>query len=351
MLSTPEASRIRQKQFQRYFQMLDDEEKSRTWRGFLIYDLMCLMHGVPSIAAAARGEHYRPSKKLLPAREVSRRIPTYMQEEVLCVRQYVQEQYDLAFNSLLESFELAIGELGRRASGLSCSSSTPIKPIIEQRIPDEDAVQHLFEPPFSVSNSWTNHISILGVSFLQRFLSWDSSTRLDFVRITYPFLGRIERYSIPQFVKFELDAERLIHENLGWTDHCVDQSRLKTLRGSCKWRMRAVGWIFWKEPPLLFITDSNRRSPYARHNIQGAIFRHVRLQGRPHLEETPVEEQEWEKVLHHFGPSFSERQINDIKGLFKSIDALDSGSVSDTVSALRFQDEGEAPSEVKDGRS
>lgn len=347
MLSTPEASEIRQKQFQHCCQTLDDEEKSRTWRGFLIYDLLCLMHGVPSIAATARGEYYKASKTLLPAREVSLRITACMQEEVLCVWQYVQEQYDLAFNSLLESFELAIGELGRRSSGLSPSSSTHVQPIIEQRNADDVPVQHLFDPPFRESNIWTSHISILGLTFLQRFLSWDSSTRLDFIRITYPFLGRIGRYSIHHFIRSELDAVGLIHENLGWTNHCVNLSKLATLQNSCKWRLRAVGWIFRKEPPQLFTTDSNRRSPYARHDIEGRIRRHVRLQGRPHLEEIPVEEQEWERILQHFGPSFSERQLNDVKGLFKSIGALDSGRIADTVSALRYQDEEEA--QVKEG--
>lgn len=347
MLSTTEASRIRQKQFHRCFQTLDDEEKSRTWRGFLIYDLLCMMHGVPCIAAAARDRVYLTPNKLLTTREVFRRVPTYIQEEVLCVWQYVQEQYDLAFNSLLESFELAVGELGRRAPGTSTSPSTHVQPIIDLQGTDESPVKHLFEPPDYQSNTWTNHVSMLGVMFLQRFLAWDSSTRLDFIRITYPFLSNIGRFSTSGFLRPEFQVERLIEENLGWPNHCMDESKLGILRSLCKKRLRAVGWIFWKKPPRLFATDSNERSPYrtTRSNIRP----HLRLQGRPHLEEIPVKEQEWGRIVRHYAPSFSERQLNDIKALFTSIGTLECGRIADIVSALQPQDKDQAPTEVKEG--
>lgn len=351
MLSTPEASRIRQKQFQNCFQGLDDEEKSRTWRGFLTYDLLCLMHGVPSMAAAARGEYYRiPKEELFSARELFRCIPTYMQEEVLCVRQYFEEQYDLAFNTLKESFELAVGELGRRASGTSPSSSTHVQPITEQPRAGESTVQHLFDPPYIDFNSWNSELAWLGVNFLQSFLSWDSSTRLDFIRITCPFFSS-RRLSIRNFLRPGLRIDRLMEENFGWPGKCMDQSKLADLGSLCPERLRAVGWIFWKQQtPRPFTTNSDQRSLYRKYNFgSGAIRRHVRLQVRPQLAETPVEEQEWERIVQHYAPSFSERQLNDIKSLFESIGNFDSGCIADIVSAMRCQDEDVEPTEVTEG--
>lgn len=351
MLSTPESSRIRQKQFRHCFQALDDEEKSRTWRGFLTYHLLCLMHGIPSMAAAARGEYYRtPKKTLFSAREVFRCIPTYMQEEVLCVRQYFEEQYDLAFNTHVESFELAVGELGRRTSDTSPSSSTHVQPITEQPRAGESQVQHLFDPPYIDSNSWTSQISWLGANFLQRFLSWDSSTRLDFIRITCPFLGSMGRLSIRNFLGPGLHTDRLMEENYGWPKKCMHESKLAVLKSLCPERLRAVGWIFWKQPPRPFTTNSDQRNPYRKYNFgSGAIRRHVRLQGRPQLAETPVEEQEWKRTVQHYAPSFSERQLNDIKSLFESIGNLDSGCIGGIVSALRCEDEDVEPTEVTEG--
>lgn len=350
-LSTPEASRWRDQFPECHWWEHDHEETCRLWRGFLNYELVCIMHGVPEIMDEALGK-----KEFTP--EVTHFFPgwhdptTYV-EEMMCVQHYVREQYDLAFNALVESFELAVGELGRHDSDTTPVPTHGAMPIVNMdsqtlRVP----VQHLVEPPCHDSNSWTTNIAVLGVSFMQEFLSWDESTRLDFIRITYPFLGNEERCFIEPLLSFEFSVVDLVAKNYGWTSHYHSDHGFEDCQvdDDVQLRLRSVGWIFWENPSrnsfMSLVEDLDEVNE--RYGSSGGIRIHLRLQGRPHLLEKSVDPQEWKGIVKYFGTSLSERQLNDVKGLFKSIGDLKSTSVADTVSALRSQDDEDAPGETQE---
>lgn len=347
MLSTPEACNTRYTKLDDSFWPLDEAETSRIWRGFLLYELLCLMGGMPSIMAAATGKRYKPSKKLLEAWDLFSQMATYAQEEVLCVEHYVREQYDLAINALLESFELAVCELGRQASRASASFVPDgIEPIIDV---GGDQVEFFELNYYKVHPNWTASMSLLGVCFLQRFLSWDSSTRLDFTRITYLAMNRLE---LPTYIFPQLDISfhELVEENLGWSndEHRMDRSDwMIDWDNACKLRLRAVGWIFWKRPDRLDFMHLTENRVAENYTTEGNVYRHLRLKGRPHLMERLVDVQEWKRIVDHFNPRYlSQRQLRDIKALFASIGTLDAGSIADTVSAWRSHDEEESLTEV-----
>lgn len=350
MLSTPEACNTRYTKLDDSFWPLDEAETSRIWRGFLLYELLCLMGGMPSIMAAAAGKRYKISKELFEARDLFSQMATYAQEEVLCVEHYVREQYDLAVNALVESFELAVCELGRRASRASASFVPDgIEPIIDvggDQVELFDLKYYKFHP------KWTASMSLLGVCFLQRFLSWDSSTRLDFTRITYLVMNRL---GLPTsiFPQLDISFHELVEENFGWSNHEHRMDRSDWMiewDNACRLRLRAVGWIFWKRPDRLDFMHLTENRVAEKYTTEGIVYRHLRLKGRPHLMELLVDVQEWKRIVDHFNPHYlSKRQLSDIKALFTSIETLDSSSIAHTVSAWRCHGKEEAPTEVTEG--
>lgn len=349
MLSTPEASRLWHKYLYRDDRTPDDEELSKLWRGFLLYDLTCVMHGIPRIKAAALGKKCRTLKKVLGAREVFEEMHTYMQEEVMCVKQYIREQYDLAFNELVESFELAVGDLGRRASNTTQPAEDEIMPIIE--LEDgvlDSSVQYLFEPPYDRCNAWTANMARLGINFFQQFVSWDSAARLDFSRITYPFLGRQKRCPIGTFPTYDFSRSDLFDEWFGWFSDYEDELDMYDCLGPLsESRLRAVGWIFWKNPERLYFMNLDEDTLVDYYGSEGTIYPHLRVQGRPRLMETLVRPHDWERVCQHFGPSFSRDELKEIKGLFTSIESLKSSHIAEIVRIVRRQDVGVAPTEAR----
>ena len=308
------------------------------------------MHGVPRITAAATGESYHTPKELLGALEFFERMPRPMQEEVMCVQHYVREQYDLAFNALVESLELAVGELGRRASEISLPLTDDTIPIIE--LEDgvfESPVQYLFESSSANYNPWKIKLAMLGVSFLQRFLSWDASTRLDFTRITYPFLASGTGCRIRDIFRCSIDMGDFIEEEFGWSNDHIDQLLMyEELEFPSKARLRAVGWIFWKNTERLLLMNLNEDDLVECYGSEGRIRTNLRLQGRPHLMETSVQPHDWERICQYFGPSFSDDELNHTKDLFTSTASLKSSHIADVVRILRCQDVGVSPTEAKE---
>lgn len=308
------------------------------------------MHGTPHITAAARGKRCRRPKKVRGAREFFEEMPRYMQEEVMCVKHYIREQYDLAFNSLVESFELAVGKLGRWALDTAQPGADSTMPIIE--LEDgllESSVQYLFEPPYDHSNTWTINMTMLGVSFFQRFVSWDLSTRLDFIRITYPFLGSQEKCRVTDFLKDYFNFDSFMEEKLGWSqDYMDDLDIYEDLEFPSESRLRAIGWIFWKSPERLYFMNLTDELLAVCYGSSGTIEPHVRLKGRPHLMETLAQPNDWERVCRHFGPSFSKDERREIRGLFSSTEKLESGDIARVVRILSQQDDEIAPTEAQE---
>lgn len=350
-LSTPQASRWRQQFTGCDLRTPDEEENSRIWRGFLLYELICIIHGVPQIMDAAWSEVHHVSDVALEMSTSFRETPTDMREEIMCIQQYVQEQYDLAFNALVESFELAVGEIGRHALNTSPLPTDGTVPIVDMDwetlgVP----VQHLIEPPSNNANIWSTNMAVLGVGFLQEFLSWDESTRLEFIRTTYPFLSNEEECPINSFLRSDINVDDLTAKNFGWTSNDMDyylyQSRQVDV--DIQLRLRGVGWIFWEKPDRLLFMSLVEDLVDETYASSCGLRPHLRLQGRPHLLEKSVQPEEWERIVRHFASSCSESQLNKIKVVFKSIGNLNSSSIADVVSALRCQDDGDAPTEAQE---
>lgn len=351
-LSTPEATRSRYRFTDCDLRTPDEDETSRIWRGFLIYELVCIVLGVRQMMDAASSQSYDDSELLFEIRVAFEDIPRYMKEEFMCVKHYVQEQYDLAFNELVESFEVAVGGIGKRAAENSSPPTDGLKPIADLEWQNlQQPVQYLFNPHFYDSNPWATKMAALGISILQQFLSWDTSIRLDFTRITYPFLSTWAQFPIDDLFRSDIhgiDVDDLMGKKFGWSDEYIDDLTCWSQRVEefSQLRLRAVGWIFWCNCDRLSFMNLVEGEVDGSYGWNGSIYPHLRLQGRPHLLEKLVETKEWEPIVQHFGSSFSERQLSNIKGLFKSMGNLNSSSIADAVSALRCQDDGDAPTEA-----
>lgn len=318
------------------------------------------MHGVPQMMAAASNQPYHaPDPEEL--RDMSRsfyEMPTYIREEVMCVKQYAQEQYDLAFNSLVESFEVAVGEVGCQTLEILLPPTDDTMPIVDLEWETfQSPLQYLFEPPFYNCNMWTMNMAALGISVLQEFVSWDASTRLDFIRATYPFLTNWEQCPIQHFLGFPgygengevIHVDDLLAKDFGWSESFLEGLAWDdSVNDMTHLRLRAVGWIFWCNCDRLHFMNLVENEVDGSYGWNGQISPYLKLQGRPHLLERFVKRQEWEPLVQYFGPSFSESQLNDIKGLFKSMGNLNSAGIARIVSTLPSQNKADAPAEAKE---
>lgn len=347
--STAEASRSLYKYTECELRTPDDEEMSRLWRGFLLYELVCLMHGVPHIFAAASNQSYHAPKELLDACDFVDAIPASNIEEIMCIQQYFREQYDLAFNEVVHGLELAVAGLNQRASDTSSPPGNETKPIFELEFNAlRHRVQYLFSAPCPHSKRATTNLAMLGVSFLQRFLSWDATTRLDFIRTTFPFLGSRYECYIERVLEYEIDERRLAAEVFGWGgDHIIEKASWEKLK--FLWeelahlsddRLRAVGWIFWKDPYRLSFMDLNGVLLYTNYGPRGVIRPRLRTLGPLHLMETSVDPQEWKRIVQRFGQA-SEGKLKGIKRCFTEICNLESASTAEVSSLLRCQHDGD----------
>lgn len=352
-LSTPEATRSRYQFTDCDLRTPDEEETSRIWRGSLLYELYCIVQGMRQMMDTASSQSDDDTLLLVEISQTFHEFPTHVQEEFMCIQHYVREQYDLAFNELVESFEVAVGGIGQRAVENLPPPTHGRKPIADLEWEDlQQPVQYLFEPPFYSSNPWATKMAALGIGLLQKFLSWDASTRLDFTRIAYPFLSNPEQCPIHNM--FTRDTPGITFgdlkaKNFGWSQEYLDDwgwgPRVDDVS---QLRLRAVGWIFWHKSNRLSFMNLVQDEVEGSYGYKGSIYPHIRLQGRRHLLEKLVEKHEWDPIVQRFGSSFSESQLDNIKGLFKSIDNLSPSSIADVVSALRCQVDGDAPIEAQE---
>lgn len=329
-LSTPEASRLRYKHADRDMRTPNDEETSRVWKGFLLYELACLMQGVPQMMAAASDEAYHAPEEL-------QNRSNSACEEVMCVQQYVREQYDLAFNELVESFEIAVARVCQEDLETPPPPADDITPIIELDWKSlREPVQYLYEPPFGECNPWTTKMAALGISLLQKFVSWDRSDRLDFIRITHPFLSNSLQCPVDDFLESDINVNDIRNSNFDWGHDLMDPWNWSDviMDTSIQPRLRAVGWIFWENPMRRAGMGLNELRVDDTYALDGLPSPHLRLQGRPHLLEKSVKPLEWEPIVQHFGPNPAEEELKDIKGLFKSMNNLNPDGIAGVVSAL-----------------
>ncbi|KAJ0114103.1 hypothetical protein J7T55_007937 [Diaporthe amygdali] len=356
-LSTPEASRARCTSFK--LPRVNDEETKRLWRGFLLYELCCRIDGVPMITATDES-HWEASMKSRLSAALTR-LPVFMQEEVLCIQEYVRAQYDLAFNGIVESFELAVNEIGRQALDKSTTLIGSTK-TIQQFLETEDCaddIYHLVEPRYSQANDWSINIAMLGVIFLRHFLSWDSSARLDFIRNTYWSLGKdydgLEDFETAGHVPaVYIDMNEMAMIRFGWPRHTsyflLQYNRLCPSES----RLRSVGWIFWIKPErlhLMNLWDLNQGLLEENYGLHGNIRPHLRLRGRSHLKETLVQRQDLEHIVRQFGADvLSNHRLNKFKDFLRAIcDPSSSGNADIAPLLLSQDDEDDAAPEDKAG--
>lgn len=309
------------------------------------------MDGVPRMMAIAsnRTYHARDSDVLYHMRGLIEHTPTYIREEVMCVRIYLEQQYDLAFNALVESFERAVGGIGRQPSDTSPPPTDGTVPIVDLEWESlQVPVQYLFEPPCCEPNRWSSNIGELGVGVLQEFLSWHESTRLDFIRTTYSFLGNEQQCKICPFFYDKINVDDLKAKDFGWSSFTADYHfyQWNLVDPDVQARLRAVGWIFWENLDRLWAMNLVEDLVDGSYGPKGRVYPHLRVQGRPHLLEKLVKPEEWEPIVRYFGPAPSEKQLDDIKGLFKSMNNLNPGSIAAVVCALDCQAEENAPTEA-----
>lgn len=355
MLSTPEASRSRYTPSD--LPEPDEGEMSRLWRGFLLYELICRMDGVSCTMASSFGDFPQPvglfdPTKLFPC------LPLYMREEANCVWAYFNSQYNLAFNCLLEKFELAVSELGQSSPGSSPNQIGDTRSIIEQLSvgSQRNEVHHLTHPSRHGGFYWASSMALLGASFCQQYLSWNSSCRLDFVRATYHPLccaGGFHCYIMTGLGR-HLDITGLSSKGFGWP--CQPEYELDMYDDltftPCEDRMRSVGWIFWKNPDRLCYMNLGISQEYEmsseHYEVDLGLVRHdLKLEGRLHLLEASVQRQDWEILVQRFRIPNSRFLHDDVKDLFMATGNLSTRSGADIASILGRQDAGGVLSQAK----
>lgn len=318
----------------------DDRETQKIWRGFLIHELFCIMFGIPEISAAASNETHSNALERQDIWRFIRKISAPVREELICVQQYVRDQYDLAFNAVVNSFELAVGKMGRRASGPSMSSERSTTPVIELTSRDcPQPARYLFQPIDFYATCWTDHMAMLGVSFLHEFLSWDSTTRLDFIRATHPFLRSFSMFTFNRLFMnefYERDVAGIHSPLLRPGFECLATRRL-----------RAVGWIFWENPDRLASMNLVQGSVNATYWSRDGILTRLIPRVPSVFVEKSLEPQDWEYIIQEFGTPSCEDQLNNIRSLFKSIGTLHCANFAEIVSTSRQQDI-EGAAEAKD---
>lgn len=353
MLSTPEASRSRYTSPE--LPAPDDEETSRLWRGFLLFELNCRMYGVPCSIATNLSATPQPVG-LFDPRKLLRNLPLYVREEVRCVQEYFEAQYKLAFNCVLERFELAVGKLGQRSQGSWTHQASDTRPLIELLSlgSQTEDVSYLTNQSYESKDSWVTNMAVLGVSFLQQYLCWDPSSQLGFIRATYNHLCWGSGFLASLVVTCRFDLSGLSLKGFGWP--CQPEDKLDmydhTSFTPCEDRMRSVGWIFWKNTDRLRLMNLGSSQEYEMSRKYydddlGLVHPDLMLQIRPHLMETSVQRQDWELVMQEFGCSESRTLHDDTKSLFRAIGEPSICSSADIASMLARQNSEDTPTQVK----
>ncbi|KAH8756289.1 hypothetical protein F5883DRAFT_526135 [Diaporthe sp. PMI_573] len=297
----------------------------RVWRGFLLYELLCVMHGQPMVTADV--EYSQCVREDEDLTECFRRISQDVREEFICVQHYMLEQYHLALNTVTESFRLAVNEMGRCAT----ASTPPSTELLEDDFPE--LVQYLFsEMNFTYDpKEWAKLLAMLGVSFMQQFLCWDSTTRLDFIRTTYPVLHECTPITLHHLFEPDIKMRVAMDQRFGWprSQFTIDETNL---------RLRAVGWIFWEDPDRLAAMDLVRGAADRTYDSdEHGIIPYIKLDYRPFRKERSLEPQEWDRIVQEFGQPPYDDQLFDVKRLFLSIGDLNPDRIAEMVSIWRRQ--------------
>lgn len=353
MLSTPEASRSRYTS--PVLPAPDDEETSRLWRGFLLFELIARMYGVPWAVATDLSKTPQPAGLFDPTKLLDS-LPLHMREEVKCVQEYFESQYKLAFNCLLERFELAVGKLGQPSPGSWTHQTGKTRPIIELlslRNQTKD-VSYLTDQSYWSKASWATSMAVLGVSFLQQYLRWDSSSQLGFIRATYEHLCREGQFLAIIGLRCPFDLSGLSSKGFGWPCQPEDELDMydDTNFTPCEDRMRSVGWIFWKNPDRLWIMNLGSSQEYEMsceyyEDGLGLVHPDLMLQVRPHLMEASVQRQDWELIVQEFGCSKNWFLHDDTRNLLMAIGKASPCSSADIASMLAGQESEDTRTEVK----
>lgn len=308
----------------------DNREIQKVWRGFLIHELFCIMLGIPEVSAAASNEtHYTIRER----RDIWRfiwKIPPPVREEFICVQQYVRDQYDLAFNAIVNDFELAVNKMGRRATGSSMSPNRSITQAIElTRDVSPKPVRYLFELLGHHNTSWTDHMAMLGISFLHEFFSWDSTTRLGFIRTTYPFLCR--HHTGMFTLKYLFIHRHHLHQVAGIHAPLIRSGSRSDLDVATR-RLRAVGWIFWENPDRLASMNLVQGSVDATYWSYNGILTHLSHRLRSFSLDRSLEPQDWEHIIRGFGSPYNDVQPASARSLFNSTGSLNRTKVAEIAS-------------------
>lgn len=297
-----------------------------------------------------------PPVGLPKAEKIFQNLPLYMREEVMCVVEYIRSQYDLAFNCLLETFERAVGELSQQASGPPTPESGDTVAITKLLSPrNTKCVECLIKPyDHSVSN-WSACMALLGVGILRQYLSWDSSSRLDFVRKTlYPMIRKSGDLLVRYVLPCQFDLVELSLKGFGWSRQPEEELDMYTDLNftPCEDRMRSVGWIFWKNPDRLWLMHLGLSQEYEMscehyEDDLGQVRPHLRLDGRPHLMEESVKRQDWERVFQKFGSPLAGIRHKETMALLMAIGQLSTCSCADIASILARPDAESTPASPK----
>lgn len=303
------------------------------------------MFGIPEISACASDE-WRDNRKWhrQGRRKVWRfleRLSAPVREELICVQQYVRDQYDLAFNAVVDSFEQAVKKMGRLASAPSTAPERSISPVDDITCQDSpEQVRYLFKGHPYKETFWTDHMAMLGVSVLQEVFSWDSTTRLDFIRATCPFLWIMDIPTFHELFMDECDACDVPGIHSHWL-----RSQFNYFATS---RMRAIGWIFWESPDRLASMSLTKGSVNTTYWCSGGIPTDLMHRVRSVYVRKALEPQDWEYIVREYGHPSSNIQLANAKSLFKSTGNLNRAKVAEIVSASRQQDVKGGGVEAKD---
>lgn len=314
----------------------DDRESERIWRSFLLHELFCIMHGMTQVSGAASNNlQLNALQELRHIFRFFRQMSAPVCEGIVCVQQYMRDQYALAFNSVVRSFELAASETGR------CDSDPA---IVEQLWEDSPTpVRYLFGNPDPTPNGlWIGAVAMLGVGFLREFFSLDSTARLDFIRATYPFFNESKMHRFPFTITAVNSARGLGVERFGWSRRDIDMESAD--------RLRAVGWVFWENPDRLASMDLIRGPIDGKYQSGSGISipGFLKLRSSIYFVDKSLEQQNWEDIIKEFGTPSSKGQLDKIKSLFKSIGTLNPAKVAEIVSASRGRHVEGVAAEIED---
>lgn len=317
----------------------EDQETQRVWRGFLLYELFCMVWGKPHVSAkAADNWTYNTEQEFAPMADSFKDLPAQVLEEFMCIRKYVQEQYELQISQVLQRFGFTVNRMGRRFSNHSWTlNSTPLSSseITSQNVPQplRYMVNNWFVVHLRDTDKWIDSMALLGPGFLQDFFSRDAAARLDFFRATVPLLNRRlirERHSIfsSRISLHDLEDKRL---DLDKDQH--DISKDTTLR------LRGVGWIFWDNPDRLSSMSLVPGRWNAAYGPDGTslIYSHLAHPDGFYLDERPREPEGWEPVTREFGTLVTQDQHDQMVRLFRSVGSLRFSEVTSVLTGSRNQ--------------